>query len=306
MKNKNIIIYVIICLIIIAGIAVWEAKGFRTEMQFTPRKEIELTNYTGIEISDVEAIASEVLGNTKFMVQRVETFGNAVVIVAKDITEEQRNNIVTKFNEKYGTELKSENIEIVSIPFTRIKDVIKRFIVPGIVSLILVLAYFVLRYKKIGWKKVTIKTLLTPVVAELLLFSIISIIRVPFSRLAVSLGVGTYISIIILLTILFAQQENEQQIAELELKIRNAKVINENEIDLETVQIGNVVKVRDLEFDEDITYTIVGSTEVNLAENKISNESPLGKALLGQKKGKIIEVNAPAGVIKYKILSLKK
>ena len=71
----------------------------------------------------------------------------------------------------------------------------------------------------------------------------------------------------------------------MELKIRNAKVINEKEIDLETVQIGNVVKVRDLEFDEDITYTIVGSTEVNLAENKISNESPLGKALLGQKKG---------------------
>ena len=209
MKNKNIIIYVIICLIIIAGIAVWEAKGFRTEMQFTPRKEIELTNYTGIEISDIEAIASEVLGNTRFMVQRVETFGNAVVIVAKDITEEQRNNIVTKFNEKYGTELKSENIEIVSIPFTRIKDVIKRFIVPGIVSLVLVLTYFVIRYKKIGWKKVTIKTLLTPVVAELLLFSIISIIRVPFSRLAVSLGVGTYISIIIVLTIMFENQRNK-------------------------------------------------------------------------------------------------
>ena len=209
MKNKNIIIYVIICLIIIAGVAVWEAKGFRTEMQFTPRKAIELTNYTGIDVSDIEAIASETLGNTRFMVQRVETFGNAVVIVAKDITEEQRNNIVTKFNEKYGTELKSENIEIVSIPFTRIKDVIKRFIVPGIVSLVLVLTYFVIRYKKIGWKKVTIKTLLTPVVAELLLFSIISIIRVPFSRLAVSLGVGTYISIIIVLTIMFENQRNK-------------------------------------------------------------------------------------------------
>lgn len=103
-----------------------------------------------------------------------------------------------------------------------------------------------------------------------------------------------------------AQQENEQEIADLEVKLRNAKVINENEIDLETVQIGNIVKVHDIEFDEDITYTIVGSTEVNLAENKISNESPLGKALLGQKKGKTVEVNAPAGVIKYKILAIKK
>lgn len=103
-----------------------------------------------------------------------------------------------------------------------------------------------------------------------------------------------------------AQQENEQEIADLEVKLRNAKVINEKEIDLETVQIGNIVKVHDIEFDEDITYTIVGSTEVNLAENKISNESPLGKALLGEKKGKTVEVNAPAGVIKYKILAIKK
>ena len=103
-----------------------------------------------------------------------------------------------------------------------------------------------------------------------------------------------------------AQQENEQEIAELEAKIRNAKVIDEKEIDLETVQIGNIVKVRDLEFDEDITYTIVGSTEVNLAENKISNESPLGKALLGSKIGDTVEVNAPAGIIKYKILDLQK
>ena len=103
-----------------------------------------------------------------------------------------------------------------------------------------------------------------------------------------------------------AQQENEQEIADLEIKLRNAKVINEKEIDLETIQIGNIVKVHDIEFDEDITYTIVGSTEVNLAENKISNESPLGKALLGEKKGKTVEVNAPAGVIKYKILAIKK
>ena len=103
-----------------------------------------------------------------------------------------------------------------------------------------------------------------------------------------------------------AQAENEQQIAELELKIRNAKIINEKEIDLETVQIGNIVKVHDIEFDEDISYTIVGSTEVSLAENKISNESPLGKALLGSKIGDIVEVNAPAGIIKYKVLDLQK
>ena len=103
-----------------------------------------------------------------------------------------------------------------------------------------------------------------------------------------------------------AQAENEVKIAELENKLRYAKIINEKEIDTETVQIGNIVKVLDMEFDEKIEYTIVGSTEVNLAENKISNESPLGEALLGAKKNQTVEVKAPAGVMKYKILSIKK
>ena len=103
-----------------------------------------------------------------------------------------------------------------------------------------------------------------------------------------------------------AQSENENKIAELEAKLRNAKIIDEKEIDTKTVQIGNIVKVKDLEYKEEIIYTIVGSTEVNLAENKISNESPLGKALIGAKKGDTVEVNAPAGILKYKIMSLKK
>ena len=103
-----------------------------------------------------------------------------------------------------------------------------------------------------------------------------------------------------------AQAENEVKIAELENKLRHAKIIDEKDIGTETVQIGNKVKVLDVEFDEKIEYTIVGSTEVNLAENKISNESPLGEALLGAKKNQTVEVNAPAGVMKYKILSIKK
>ena len=103
-----------------------------------------------------------------------------------------------------------------------------------------------------------------------------------------------------------AQSENEVKIAELENKLRYAKVIDEKEIDTKTVQIGNTVKLYDVEFEEEVEYTIVGSTEVNLAENRISNESPIGKALLGAKKGETVDVEAPAGIIQYKILSIKK
>ncbi len=103
-----------------------------------------------------------------------------------------------------------------------------------------------------------------------------------------------------------AQAANETKIAELEEKIKYAKIIDESEIDTEVVQVGNIVKVLDMEYNEEIEYTIVGSTEVDLAQNKISNESPIGKALLGKKKNKVVEVQAPAGVIKLKILAIKK
>lgn len=103
-----------------------------------------------------------------------------------------------------------------------------------------------------------------------------------------------------------AQAENEIKIVNLETKLRYAKIIDESEIDTKTVQVGNTVKVKDLEFDEECEYTIVGSTEVDLSQNKISNESPIGSALLGAKKGEEIEVKIPVGIAKYKVLSIKK
>ena len=103
-----------------------------------------------------------------------------------------------------------------------------------------------------------------------------------------------------------AQAQNEMKIAELEEKIKYARIIDESEVDLETVQVGNKVKLLDIEFDEEVEYIIVGSTEVDLANNKISNESPLGAALLGKRKKDIVEVQAPVGVIKYKIIGLSK
>ena len=103
-----------------------------------------------------------------------------------------------------------------------------------------------------------------------------------------------------------AQASNEIKIAELENKLRYAKIIDESEIDTKTVQVGNKVKILDMEYNEELEYTIVGSTEVDLSQNKISNESPIGSALLGAKKNQIVEAQTPGGVVKYKVLAIKK
>lgn len=100
------------------------------------------------------------------------------------------------------------------------------------------------------------------------------------------------------------QAQLEERIAKLENMLRNAKIIDEDEITTDKVSIGSKVVVKDLEFDEEMEYVLVGSAEADPYEGRISNESPLGSALIGHEIGKIIEVNVPDGVIKYEILKI--
>ena len=88
--------------------------------------------------------------------------------------------------------------------------------------------------------------------------------------------------------------------------LKNAKVIDEDEIDTSKVTLGTKVKILDIEFDEEVTYEIVGSTEAAPDKNKISDESPLGKALLGAKPNKTVTVESPNGSYKVKVLSISK
>lgn len=98
----------------------------------------------------------------------------------------------------------------------------------------------------------------------------------------------------------------EGRIAALENMLKNARVIDEDDISVEVISIGSVVTVKDLEFDEVVDYTIVGSAEADPSKLKISVESPVGKALLGHRIGDIVEVQVPDGVIKYEILGIRK
>lgn len=109
----------------------------------------------------------------------------------------------------------------------------------------------------------------------------------------------------------YEDAKNEQAMIEgriltLEKMLRNARVIDESDVHTDVVSIGSTVKLKDMEYDDEIEYAIVGSAEADPANNKISNESPVGKAILGCKKGSIVEVTVPAGVLKYKILKIHK
>lgn len=98
----------------------------------------------------------------------------------------------------------------------------------------------------------------------------------------------------------------EARIVEIENKLKFAHIIDEDEVSTEEVSIGSRVKLLDIEFNAETEYRIVGSTEANPSENKISNESPVGKALIGHKEGEIIDAATPAGILKFKIITISK
>ena len=102
------------------------------------------------------------------------------------------------------------------------------------------------------------------------------------------------------------QRDIELRIEELEKLLKNAEVVVEEEIDLEKINIGCKVKVYEIDEDEEMEFKIVGSTEANSLQNKISNESPVGQALLGKKVGDVVDVETQVGVIQYKVLEIQR
>jgi len=109
----------------------------------------------------------------------------------------------------------------------------------------------------------------------------------------------------------YEDAKNEQAFIEgsimaLEKKLRNARVIDSNDVDVATVSVGSTVRIKEMSSGEELEYSIVGSVEADPMKNKISNESPVGKALLGHSIDDVVAINVPVGVIKYKVLNISK
>ena len=102
-----------------------------------------------------------------------------------------------------------------------------------------------------------------------------------------------------------AQAMLEHKIMLLEERLLHARVIDAGDVDTSVVSIGSRVRLKDMDANETVEYHIVGSAEANPAEHKLSNESPVGRAIIGHKKGEVVEVSAPRGALKFKILDIK-
>lgn len=203
-RNKKIIAIAILALIILAGIVVVNILGFNKQLEFKQGQSIDVYVRKEIDEKKIKEIANEVLGKEN-MVQLVEIYKDMVTIRAEQITEEQKNNIVNKIKENYEFEQTAEETIINTVPATRILDMYKHYVVPMLISGVIILAYMLIRYNKEGVIKVLLRTILIPIIAELVLLSLIAITRIP-------LGVYTPILVIIvyLASIVFVTKKNEE------------------------------------------------------------------------------------------------
>ena len=217
-SKKKLIIYILIVAIIIAGIAVTIISGFNFDLKYQDAKRIELGIGRQINENEIRQIAEEVLGeNTQIVLQKIEVFEDAVSIMAKDITEEQRDNIVSKVNEKYGIELTADDVPIITVAHTRGRDIIKPYVIPFSIATLIILVYMMIRYYKQGSLKVLAKTLGFVVLTQAVLFSIMAITRIPIGRLTIPLVLTVYILTLIGCTSHF------------EKSLKNAEVVKNEE-----------------------------------------------------------------------------
>ena len=193
-RNIKIIVIAIEALVILAGIVIINIMGFNKELRFSQSERIDVYIENEADKAKVKSIVNEVLGNQNNMVQTVEIYQDMVTIRAKEITDDQKNDIVNKLKENYEFEQTAEDTTIKTVPATKIVDMYKKYIVPFVVSGVLVLIYMAIRYYKKGIWKVLARTICMPVLAELFLLAVIAIARIPLGRFTPVLVIGMYIA----------------------------------------------------------------------------------------------------------------
>lgn len=204
--NKQKILIAIIALIIIVGAVIIATIGLNFDFRLQESKKIELYLETEFEIKDIKDITNEVFGNEPVMIQKVEVYEDSVSITTKEITDEQKQNLINKVNEKYGLEISGDTTEIVSVPNLRGRDMIKPYIVPFAVATVIILIYMAVRYRKLGVIKTILKVIAISIVAQATLLAVIAMTRIPVGRLTIPMVITVYLLTLIGLTTKFEKQ----------------------------------------------------------------------------------------------------
>lgn len=206
LSKKTKIIFTIIAIIILIGIAITCTIGLNFDLRYRDSKRMELYLEQEFNISDIKQMTDEVMPSKKVIIQKVEVYEDTVSITAEDITDEEKQSLIDKVNEKYGTTLAAESTEIETIPNTRGRDIVKPYVVPFGIATLIILVYMAIRYRKLGVIKTLLKTIVIAIVAEMVLLSIMAITRIPIGLITIPLVITVYLLTLIGLTTYFEKE----------------------------------------------------------------------------------------------------
>lgn len=213
MKNiskKTKILAFLIVIIIVIGIGITATIGLNFDLRYEQAKKIQLYLERNFEINDIKEITNQVLPSQKVIIQKVEVYEDTVSILAKEITEEQKVEIINKINEKYATTLSTET-EISNVPHTRGRDIVKPYIIPFLIATVIILAYMAIRYYKLGIGKIIAKTIALLVIAQATLLSVMAIARIPIGRITAPLVITVYLLSLLGITTYFEKKLKEKK-----------------------------------------------------------------------------------------------
>lgn len=179
-KNNKVLILGL-SLLIIAGIVVVLFKGFNVNFLLEQHEVIEFVIGKDFEMKDVENICNDVFKDKKVVVRTIEVFDDAVSINAESITSEEKENLVNKLNEKFGTSKTVDEITIDTVANVRMRDWIKPYIQPIAISAVIILAYIAAKFREENLLKLMAKIIVILIVTILSILSILAIFRVPMS-----------------------------------------------------------------------------------------------------------------------------
>ncbi len=184
--NKKIILLGMI-LLIIAGIVVVSLKGVKVSLTHQQHEVVNVYLEKKIDLKEFKKVCEEVFGNKTFEVRKVEYFNNSFNINIENITDEEKSKLIEKINEKFETELNVENLNVYTVSNIRVRDIVKPYVKPVIISTVLMVVYMIVRFRKMNAFKMLGKIFGIILLTEAVIASLIAITRLPLSATIINL-----------------------------------------------------------------------------------------------------------------------
>lgn len=205
LQNKKII-YILAIVIILIGIFVTYVWKTNVSLDYINHTRIDVHIGKEYNLEDIKQISKQVFGEQKIIYQEIETFNDSIAINIKEVTDEQIEDLKTKIAEKYEIKEDTQFIEIIELGNVRIRDIVRPYIIPTIISTLIILAYVGIRYLNLGIFKTIFALLFRLIISEALLFSIIEIVRIPVNIYTIPVALGIYMFIIIITVLQYENQ----------------------------------------------------------------------------------------------------